>query len=263
MQGAEALICAADVADTGAIEKVGQNAVAAFGRIDVWVNCAAVLSFGRFEDIPAEVFRRVIETNVLGYANGARAALAQFSVQGDRGTLINVGSMLGVVGEPYSSAYVTTKFAIRGFTACLRQEARNRPGIRICAVLPAAIDTPIYQKAGNVFGRRTRSMFPVYASERVAEAIVRAVEHPRREIIVGSVAYAIKFAEKFAPMLLERSLGRVAPHLQFEDEPQSRTDGNIFTATEPHAKEGGWQRYWHARLGGLVGRFGRGWRSRH
>jgi len=147
--GGRIVIQPLDVRDFAAVDELRRTAVAAFGCIDVWVNCAAVLLFGRFEDLPPEAFRQVIETNVIGYANGARAAILQFRTQGDRGTLINVGSVLGMVGEPYVSAYVTSKFALRGLTACLRQEMRAFPNIHVCAVLPSALDTPIYQRAGN------------------------------------------------------------------------------------------------------------------
>lgn len=146
--------------------------VSAFGHIDVWINCAAVLSFGRFEDIPAETFRHVVEINILGCANGARVALTQFKIQGQRGTLINVGSLLGVMGEPFVSPYVTTKFAIRGLTACLRQETKDQPGINVCAVLPWAIDTPIYQKAANVAGNSSDAdpiSHCVYAATLISE----------------------------------------------------------------------------------------------
>ena len=72
----------ADVADLQAIDRVRDKALGVHGRIDVWINSAAVLSFGRFEDVPIEVFRRVIDTNFFGCVNGARIALAQFKAQG-------------------------------------------------------------------------------------------------------------------------------------------------------------------------------------
>jgi short-subunit dehydrogenase len=237
-----------DIADQHAVEKVRDSAIAVYGRIDVWINNAAVISFGRFEDVPADIFRRVIDTNFLGYVNGARVALAQFKAQGDYGTLINVGSLLGVVSEPYASAYVASKFAIRGFTASLRQEARNRPNLHICTLLPPAIDTPIYQKAANAFGRQARSIFPVYASDRVARAILRLIEHPRAEVTVGVAGQIIIIASRISPMLLERIAGRFAPIMQFQPVSASPTNGNVFSAREPHSVEGGWKRYWRGHL---------------
>lgn len=125
--GATAIVEALDMSDVGAVEKLRERAVGEFGRIDVWVNCAALLLFGRFEEIPPGDFRRVVEANLIGYANGCRAAIKQFKAQGDRGVLINMSSMLGLVGEPFVSAYVATKFAIRGLGACLRQECIDTP----------------------------------------------------------------------------------------------------------------------------------------
>ncbi|WP_352807100.1 SDR family NAD(P)-dependent oxidoreductase [Mesorhizobium sp. M0340] len=82
--------------------------------------------------------------------------------------------MLGVTPEPFVSGYVASKFAIRGLTASIRQERRATPGIHVRAILPAATDTPIYQKAASVFGRKPWSILPVYRAERAASAIVGA-----------------------------------------------------------------------------------------
>jgi short-subunit dehydrogenase len=248
LYGANAHSEVGDVANLEDVKRVKDRAIDTYGRMDGWVNCAAVLSFGRFEDIPIDIFRRVIETNLMGCVNGSKVALTQFGLQGDRGILINVGSLLGIIAEPYASAYVATKFAIRGLTASLRQEARNRPHLHICAVLPWAIDTPIYQKAANVFGRKPRSIFPVYASERVAEAIVGLMDRPRAELVVGSVGHLYKIASQIVPLFLERLIGRVAPGLQFQEQPTPSTDGNVFAAAEPHSCDGGWKRYWRARF---------------
>ena len=71
-----------------------RRAQAEFGRLDVWVNDASVYVAGSFEETPSVAFRRTMEVNVLGYANGARAALPHFRRQGS-GVLINVASVLG------------------------------------------------------------------------------------------------------------------------------------------------------------------------
>jgi NAD(P)-dependent dehydrogenase (short-subunit alcohol dehydrogenase family) len=246
--GASALVVSADVTDLEAVSALRERAVAAYGRVDIWVNCAAVLLFGRFEDITPASVQRLIDTNVLGCFNGSRAALTQFKAQGDQGVLINMGSLLGVVGEPYVSAYVASKFAIRGFTACLRQEVRDRPGIMVCAVLPPAIDTPIYQKAGNLFGREVRSIMPVYAAQRVANLVVRTAERPRREVTVGAFGMLLRIASRLAPILLERLVGRFGPMLQFESGTRPPTDGNLFTSTGRYAADDGWRRYWLRKL---------------
>ena len=249
-EGGSALTCALDIADTAAVEDAARRVVEAYGVIDVWVSCAAVLAFGPFTALPPELFHRVVETNLVGCANGARAALRQFRAQGDRGVLINTSSVLGIISEPHVSAYVATKFAVRGFTACLRQEMRNVPGIHICAVLPIAVDTPMYQKAANYFGRRARSIFPVLPPERIARRIVWLARNPRRESIVSLSGHLLRLAAALAPLLLERLVGRAGPPLQFQRDAEASGPGNAFEAREPHAIRGGWRRYWAGRLAG-------------
>ncbi len=213
--GTQALSVSMDMRDAAAVDGVREVAVEIFGRIDVWVNCAAVLLLGRFEDLPHEAFRQVIETNLLGYANGARTAIAQFHRQGSRGTLINVSSVLSLVGEPLASAYVASKFAIRGLTACLRQEMRRFPDIHISSVMPAALDTPMYQHAGNFLGREARSIAPTYDPRKVAKAILRLLTRPRPDVVVTGFGHLIAVSARFAPRVLERLVGAVAPRLQF------------------------------------------------
>jgi short-subunit dehydrogenase len=248
--GAEALAVATDMTDEAAVERLHHEAVEKFGRIDVWVNCAAVLLFGRFEETPAKTFRHVLDNNVTGYVHGAQAALRQFRQQGDRGVLINVSSMLGVASEPYLSAYITSKFAIRGLSASIRQEVVACPGIRVCTILPAAVDTPIYQKAGNYFGREARSIVPVYQVQRAAKAVVRAAHRPRREIRVGGFAHALELGCRVAPGVVEWSIARVGPRLQFTQVSQEPSDGNLYRSTAPEEIEGGWRSYWMRKLAG-------------
>ncbi|TIM31026.1 MAG: SDR family NAD(P)-dependent oxidoreductase [Mesorhizobium sp.] len=247
--GGEALTFPADMADYGAVEEIRGFAVSHFGGIDVWVNCAAVLIFGRFEEVPPPLFHRLVDTNVFGYINGSQVALKQFRSQGDRGVLINVSSMLGVAPEPYVSVYVASKFFIRGLTASIRQELRTTPGIHVCAILPAAIDTPIYQKAANVFGRKARSIIPVYSAERAASAIVGAASHPRREIRVGGFAFVLEFGCRVAPSLVEWIVAVVGPRLQFQENAEQPHDGNLMASVSPHEVAGRWRQYWTKAIG--------------
>ena len=90
--------------------------------------------------------------------------------------LINNASMNAYVAEPFASAYVACKFAVRGLADSLRAEWLDEPGIHICTVLPAVIDTPLFQHAANYEGRAPRAMPPVYAPERVAEGFVHLAE---------------------------------------------------------------------------------------
>jgi NAD(P)-dependent dehydrogenase (short-subunit alcohol dehydrogenase family) len=105
--GARALVVPTDVTDEQAVNHLAQQALENFGRIDVWVNNAAVTLFARFEEAPSDVYRRVIETNLFGYIYGARYAIRAFREQGS-GVLVNVSTVAALAPQPYTSAYVTT-----------------------------------------------------------------------------------------------------------------------------------------------------------
>src|SRR5688500_15701818 len=80
--GGEAIAVAADVADPDAMRRLARAAVERFDGIDVWINNAGLGVVGRFDEVPIEAHRRVIETNLLGYLHGAHAVLPQFIEQG-------------------------------------------------------------------------------------------------------------------------------------------------------------------------------------
>jgi NAD(P)-dependent dehydrogenase (short-subunit alcohol dehydrogenase family) len=232
-----------DVTDPAAVDDLAEDVVGRFGRLDAWVNNAAVHLFGRFEETPYADWRRVVDTNLFGYVHGARAALPYFREQG-HGALVNVGSMLSTVPAPLQSAYVTSKFAIKGLTDCLRQELQDAPDVTVTLVLPGPIDTPLFQSAGNHTGHRVQAASPTIDATRVADAIVSALERPRREVPIGlTTTRPVMAARKLLPGTTER-LGvgpMIASHLT--DEPQAPSSGNLHEPLDdvPAEVSGGWQ----------------------
>ena len=93
--GGRALAVPTDVAEWGSVEELARRSVEHFGRIDVWVNNAVLAAVGRLEEVSPEANRRVVEANLLGYVNGAQAALPHFREQGS-GVLINMSSGFGL-----------------------------------------------------------------------------------------------------------------------------------------------------------------------
>jgi short-subunit dehydrogenase len=239
-RGARAVAVATDVRDQAAVERLEQTALERFGRLDVWVNDAAVHLFARFDEAPADLWREVMEVNFFGYVNGARAAIRRFREQGG-GTLINVGSVNSAVGAPYASAYVASKFALRGFAESLREELRGEQ-IDVCTVMPASIDTPLFQHAANFTGRAAKPLRPIIRPERVAAAIVRCAKRPRREVIVGASGRQLVLAHALAPSLFERLMTRNVEREHFRDEPLEPTPGNVYEPMpEWTGVTGGWK----------------------
>ena len=239
-QGGEALGVRTDVADENSVRMLGEAAIARFGRIDGWVNNASVSLIGPFEDLPPDAFRRTIDVNFYGVVNGSRVALEEFRRQG-RGTIVNVASLAGRVGSRYYSAYAAAKHAVVGFSQSLRMDLASAPGIEVCTVMPAAIDTPFFEHSGNYAGRPFKPVRPFYQPELVADIIVGLLERPRAEVFAGDMAAPTTLFRTLAPGLFERVYGAVVERYHFLDAPAPPTPGNVFAPipgrTEVH---GGW-----------------------
>ncbi|MFH7599250.1 SDR family NAD(P)-dependent oxidoreductase, partial [Streptomyces racemochromogenes] len=189
-RGGRALAVPTDVCDERAVEGLAAAAVERFGRIDVWVNAAAVGILGRWDQVPVPDLARLLDVNVLGAVRGTRAALAVMRRQG-HGVVIDVASLLGGrVTAPYMGGYAMSKAALVAFDDVLRQELAllDEGRISVCTVLPTGVDTPFFRHAANRSGRVLRSVPPVATPERVARAVVRAARRPRRRVLVGPYA---------------------------------------------------------------------------
>jgi short-subunit dehydrogenase len=240
--GGRALAVPTDVTDRHAVVALAAAAAATFGRVDAWVNNAAVNMVARFEEAPYEAFRRVVETNLFGYVHGARAVLPYFRRQGE-GTLVNNASIVARTGQAYATAYSISKYGIRGLSESLRQELLDAPNIHVCTLLPASVDTPLFQHAANYTGRAVQPLPPVYAPETVARAVVRLIARPRREVIVGRAARLFVWQYQLAPRSTARALARRVERKQLTERDAPSGDGNLFTSSSAWATvRGGWTR---------------------
>lgn len=240
--GGRAVAVPADISDEADAERILEAAIDHFGHVDVWVNNAAVMAYGRFEEVPADVHHRVVETNLIGSMRCARVAVRHFRRRG-RGRLINVGSLYGKMTSPYVSAYVTSKFGLLGFNEVLRQELADDPDISTSIVLPASVDTPIFRHTANYTGKKVRPVPPVSSPQRVVRAIVRCAERPRREVTVGRVGRLLSWGHAILPTLYDRLAPLVMDVAGLVDEQGEQGPGNVFQPTpEWNQVDGDWRR---------------------
>jgi short-subunit dehydrogenase len=225
--GGSAQAIPTDVSSEVEVRALAAAATRQTGVVDVWVNNAGVTLFGSLEESPMEEHRQVLEVNLFGAIYGARAVLPIFRQQ-HRGVLINVGSVLSRIGQPFVPSYVISKFALNGLTEALRAELASEPDIHVCSLLPYAVDTEHFESGANHLGRDPHAMPPMLQPEAVARAMVDLAEHPARERLVPRIAVLGLAAHALFPRAVERTILDALSKWHFGTRSERDSTGNLF-----------------------------------
>jgi 3-hydroxy acid dehydrogenase/malonic semialdehyde reductase len=181
-----------DVTDPASCETFVKAAAEELSGIDILVN-AAGLALGRdpFDESSEEDERLVLETNVNGLIRMTRLCLPHVR---DNGHIVNIGSVAGRQAYEKGSLYVTSKFAVRGFTYALREDLLGRP-IHICTVDPGLVQTDfslVRFRGDEDTARKVYEGVEAMQPEDIAECIVFVVTRPERvnvdELVVKALA---------------------------------------------------------------------------
>ncbi len=234
-EGGRAVSVVADVADPAQVELIAETATREFGRIDTWVNNAAVALYGRVTELPLEDMRRQMDVNYWGQVHGSLAAARHLRRRG--GAIVNVGSALSDRAIPLQGNYCAAKHAVKAFTDTLRMEIEDEGlPISVTLVKPASIDTPFFEKAKTFLGYEPQPIPPVYVPEIVADVIIQAAQRPIREIVAGGAAAKLG-AARFAPRLADKYMERWTFDAQKTGRPAtSDRPANLYA---PVASDGG------------------------
>ncbi|RBY97917.1 short-chain dehydrogenase [Blastococcus sp. TF02-8] len=238
---ADAVVCPADVLDDEAIAAVVRSTAERFGRLDTVVHAAQVMAYGTVEEVPKEVYERVVDTAVHGTANLARHVLPLFRRQG-AGHLVIVNSLLGNVATPLMGSYVTAKWGQLGLARVLQQETRDVPGISVSIVQPGGVDTPIYMQGASWAGSTGRPPPPVYSPQRVAARVLSTLDSPRRVVQAGFLNPLITAGFRLLPGVYDLLVGPLLQRLAIANDEVPPTEGNVFESKpEGNATEGRWR----------------------
>ncbi len=174
--GARALFLPTDVADPASVARTARAVLRRFGRLDCLVNNAGVLTPGPLVDLAVADLDRMLAVNLHGPLFFARAVLPAMRRQRS-GTIVNVASQLGKVGAAGYATYCASKFGVVGLTEALAEELAGT-GIRVWAVCPGLVDTPMARRA---VGASARERAGLLEPEAVARVIVDLATGRRRE----------------------------------------------------------------------------------
>lgn len=174
--GGRATALACDVSDPASVEAVMGSVLAEHGRLDVVCNIAGIGRFAHTADQPVEEWDRIIAVNLTGTYLMCRAALPHLLETG--GNIVNTSSTAGLMGQAYSAAYCASKGGVTMLTKALAVEYIER-GVRVNAVAPGGIETPIMDSFG----------YPEGASGKLFKRIMSPMGFGRPEEIAGLIAF--------------------------------------------------------------------------
>jgi short-subunit dehydrogenase len=129
-----------DLADPGFRARLWAEAEALPGGCDLVVNNAGLGDYALFDEQDPEAERRMIEVNIVALMDLTRRAIGHMKARGERGQIMQVSSVLGFVGMPYSAVYTATKHAVNGLVKSVRYELRGT-GIDVWAACPSRTES--------------------------------------------------------------------------------------------------------------------------
>ncbi len=183
--GPNALPFVTDVTDRAAVNRLRDEALAAFGGVDVWINNAGQGIVRNVLDLTDEDFDSMMTVNVKSALYGMQAIIPYYQQRG-QGHLINVSSILGRIPfASFRSAYNAAKSALNSLTANLRMDLRaGYPGIHISLVMPGGVTTGFARNAlhGETHPTGFRPIASAQSPAEVSKVIVDLIDHPQAEV---------------------------------------------------------------------------------
>ena len=217
-EGGDALSRKCDVSNTRSMEALANYVEKELGAPDILINNAGIGLSGSLLDTSVKDWQQVLGVNLWGVIHGCRLFARQMVDNGKAGHIVNVASAAAFLPSRMLPAYATSKSAVLMFSECLRAEMAEH-NIGVSAICPGIIDTPITRStrfvgvADEEQSRRREDAAKLYqrrayTPDRVAQAIVEAVQNNRAVVPVSPEARGMQWLGRFTPSLA-RNLAQV------------------------------------------------------
>lgn len=208
-----------DVSNRDAVRHFSEDVIAKHGRVTHLVNNAGVGLFGTFEHVSVEDFEWLMGINFWGVVYCTKAFLPTLLEQ-DRGHVVNVSSVFGLIAPSEQTAYCASKFAVRGFTESLRHELAGT-NVSVACVHPGGVKTNIARnsKVGegtpSEWKQQGVKFFDKVAkttADDAADTIVRGIKERNPRILIGKDALGISIFSRLFPKRYLGVIERLAGH---------------------------------------------------
>jgi NAD(P)-dependent dehydrogenase (short-subunit alcohol dehydrogenase family) len=196
-----------DVGDASAVANFAVAVQKDFGRVSLLVNNAGVALYGTFAEISLADMDWLMRINYWGVVHGCKFFLPLLEREPDA-RIVNISSVFGLFGPPGQSAYCSSKYAVRGFSECLREELRAT-NVKVTCVHPAGIATRIAENARAGAAAKTSEMaqardrfaqVAIITPEEAARVIVKGIAANKDRVLIGKDARRIDLLQRLFPV---------------------------------------------------------------
>ena len=200
------LICQCDVSDKEQVNQMSKKVLDEFGRVDVLVNNAGFVIYGKVNELSTEEIVAQMETNYFGMIYCTKAILPQMLEQ-HSGHIVNVASVGASFGVPGIASYCASKYAMLGFSEGLFHEL-DGTGVGLTVVSPIMVRTPLFDHPSfENFSKFSTGIS--LSSETVAKTIIKASNSSRLELVVPSAARAGIWFKQTFPFFVNPIIGNI------------------------------------------------------
>jgi short-subunit dehydrogenase len=189
-----------DLSQPTEVSAAATEVLSRFGGVDILVNNAGISYFGYLDRMSAAQRNLLLQINLLSHVQLTHELLPSL-LKRTEAHILNVCSILGIVGMPKVTAYCTAKFALVGFSEALRREY-GRDGLGVTALCPGFVQTNLFTNAPleqDVEEHKTPPRIITTTPERVANAAVKAIYRNRRLVVVEPFARLLYLLKRFVP----------------------------------------------------------------
>jgi len=209
--GAQCAALPFDLSDLKHIDELTDNAIAAFGKIDIAFLNAGISQRSKILETDDKVDEKIMAVNFFAPVKISKRLLPEMINQGG-GTIAVTTSISGKFGFPLRSAYASSKFALYGFFETLQAEYWDQ-NIRVVMVCPGRVRTNISYNAleadGKKHGQMDEGQDSGISPEKAAKKIVKAIEKQKPEVLVGGKELLMVYIKRFFPGLARKMVRKI------------------------------------------------------
>lgn len=185
-------------------QRMAEEVLTQFGKIDILINNAGISMRALFQDLDLQVFKTVMDINFYGTVYATKFCLP--AILRSKGSIIGVSSINGYRGTPARTAYTASKYAMNGFFEALRTEIMNS-GVHILVACPGFTSSNIRNSAlkadGSTQGESPRDENKMMTPEEVAEEILKATLKRKRDLILTNQGKLVVWLNKWFPAMMD------------------------------------------------------------